>query len=250
MDRPSTTSSRSFTSGRASSATGTLTVWPASTTLPPQQIRATAKFYEELTHDRPAERVVKVCNGEACRVAGFVSCEEQLLEACGLDAPGGVGANGVRVEHVTCLGYCGLGPNVMLDNEPVSMAGEGALESVLEYARSGAPHGLNEPNNPIHMPPGRRALHPAPAVRPGRGVPPGRPRCRSLQFPGEGSRVHESPTGDRRDQVQRASGDGEEPVFRRASSWKRCHGPPRPTAASSWWSIATRGTPDPTSTRN
>lgn len=120
--------------------------------LPPQQIRATAKFYEELTHDRPAERVVKVCNGEACRVAGFAGCEKELLDACGLDAPGGVGANGVRVEHVTCLGYCGLGPNVMLDNEPVSMAGEGALESVLEYARSGLPHGLEEPNNPIHMP--------------------------------------------------------------------------------------------------
>ena len=120
--------------------------------LPPQQIRATAKFYEELSHDRPAERVIKVCNGEACRVAGFVSCEEQLLEACALDSPGGVGANGVRLEHVTCLGYCGLGPNVMLENEPVSLAGEGALESVLEYARAGAPHGLTEPNNPIHMP--------------------------------------------------------------------------------------------------
>ena len=58
----------------------------------------------------------------------------------------------MRLEHVTCLGYCGLGPNVMLDNEPVSLAGEGALESVLEYARAGAPHGLTEPNNPIHMP--------------------------------------------------------------------------------------------------
>jgi len=41
--------------------------------LPRAHIRATAKFYEELSHSTPAKHVVKVCNGEACRCAGYES---------------------------------------------------------------------------------------------------------------------------------------------------------------------------------
>ena len=120
--------------------------------LPPQHIRATAKFYEVLSHERPAKRVIKICNGEACRAAGFVESEKKIMEVCGLHDPGGIGVNGVRVEHVTCLGYCGLGPNVMVDNQPVSLAGKDSLKAVLEYARSGAAHGLSEPINQVYMP--------------------------------------------------------------------------------------------------
>jgi hypothetical protein len=41
---------------------------------------------------------------------------------------GETGAHGVRLDHVACLGYCGLGPNAMVDGLPVSMAGEGAVD--------------------------------------------------------------------------------------------------------------------------
>ena len=95
--------------------------------LPPQHVRSTAKFYEELAHDKPATRVVKVCNGEACQVAGpggggCARVEEQIGKAIGIE-PGETSDAGVRFEHVACLGYCGLGPNAMLDGKPVSARG-------------------------------------------------------------------------------------------------------------------------------
>lgn len=114
--------------------------------LAPQHIRATAKFYEELSHEKPASRVIKVCNGEACRAAGFVECENKLREAVGDDQQ-------VRVEHVTCLGYCGLGPNAMLDGQPVSLAGDGALDKAIDFAVNGSVHELEEPNNAVYLPP-------------------------------------------------------------------------------------------------
>ena len=112
--------------------------------LPPQHVRATAKFYEQLLHDKPTKHVVKVCNGEACRAAGFPACEEQLRDALDSDD--------ICVEHVTCLGYCGVGPNAMIDGQPVSLAEDGGVDQVIAYANDGAAHNMEEPTNAVYPP--------------------------------------------------------------------------------------------------
>ena len=38
--------------------------------LPPSLVRATAKFYDELSQEKPAKHTLKICIGEACRAAG------------------------------------------------------------------------------------------------------------------------------------------------------------------------------------
>jgi len=123
--------------------------------LPPAHVRSTAKFYEELSHDVAAEHEVKVCIGEACRAAPHGGCdrlEARLSEALGTGV-GEVSDDGIRLEHVACLGYCGLGPNAMVNDLPVSMQGEGAVERVVDHLRNGSSLGLEEPVNPVHLPP-------------------------------------------------------------------------------------------------
>ena len=121
--------------------------------LPPSHVRATAKFYDELGQDRPAEHSLKICIGEACRAAG---CDD-ILSRCeadlGVDA-GDVSPEGARLEHVACLGYCGLGPNAMVDGEPLSLAGKGSLEDVLDHVRGAGEHSLREPVNNVFPPAG------------------------------------------------------------------------------------------------
>ena len=119
--------------------------------LPPQHVRSTARFYEELGHDRPARRVLKLCNGEACRAAGCDAVERDVCAALDV-AMGDTGADGVRVEHVTCLGYCGLGPNAMVDGRPLSLADAAAVQRVVRDLGHDEPHGLSEPVNAIHAP--------------------------------------------------------------------------------------------------
>ena len=120
--------------------------------LPPQHVRATAKFYEELSHEKPAKHVVKLCNGEACRAAGFPVCETALMDKLSVSRMGDTSDAGIRLEHVTCLGYCGLGPNAMIDGLPVSLAGDGAIDRVVTHVVGGEGHGLTEPSNPVYLP--------------------------------------------------------------------------------------------------
>ncbi|MDA0334491.1 MAG: NAD(P)H-dependent oxidoreductase subunit E [bacterium] len=119
--------------------------------LPPSLVRATAKFYDELSQDRPAQHALKICNGEACRAAGCDAVLDHCRSVLGID-PGEVSATGTRLEHVACLGYCGLGPNAMIDDVPVSLAAHGALDAVLAYVQGGSEHGLHEPTNVVHVP--------------------------------------------------------------------------------------------------
>lgn len=119
--------------------------------LPPAHVRATAEFYDELSQATPAQRTLKICNGEACRAAGC----DALIERCETDlevSTGDVSAAGVRLEHVACLGYCGQGPNAMLDDLPVSLATPEACDAALAFARTGDRHGLEEPVNSVYRP--------------------------------------------------------------------------------------------------
>ncbi|SVD80081.1 uncharacterized protein METZ01_LOCUS432935, partial [marine metagenome] len=59
--------------------------------LPRSLVRATAKFYDELSQDRPAKHTLKVCNGEACRAAGCDAVIERCSEELGIE-PGEVSA--------------------------------------------------------------------------------------------------------------------------------------------------------------
>ncbi|MCE9590635.1 MAG: NAD(P)H-dependent oxidoreductase subunit E [Planctomycetes bacterium] len=119
--------------------------------LPPQHVRSTAKFYEELSHDKPSKHVLKVCNGEACRAAGCTSIEKTMCAEFGVEM-GQTSTDGVRVEHVACLGYCGIGPNVMIDSLPLSLANKTDIPRVIDHAHGKKPHGLTEPTNAIHLP--------------------------------------------------------------------------------------------------
>jgi formate dehydrogenase iron-sulfur subunit len=123
--------------------------------LPPAHVRATAKFYDDLSRARPAKHTLAVCNGEACRAAGcdplIAQCETRLGVSLG-----GVSNAGVRLEHVSCLGYCGSGPNAMVDGLPISLADPAAraklfahLERPLEHEE---PLDLREPINAVVRP--------------------------------------------------------------------------------------------------
>lgn len=120
--------------------------------LPPAHVRSTAKFYEELAKDVPARHEIKVCIGEACQAAGCRKIEQRLHEHFSLAKSGDVSADGVRVEHVACLGYCGLGPNAMVDGKTVSFANEAAIDSAIKAVETDSEHGLPEPVNALSFP--------------------------------------------------------------------------------------------------
>jgi formate dehydrogenase iron-sulfur subunit len=119
--------------------------------LPPSLVRATAKFYDELSQDVPTKHTLKVCTGEACRAAGGDAIIDRCEGELGFQV-GEVSSAGARLDHVACLGYCGRGPNAMIDGLPVSLSVEGALDDVLSHVQDGGDHSFCEPTNAIHPP--------------------------------------------------------------------------------------------------
>jgi formate dehydrogenase iron-sulfur subunit len=119
--------------------------------LPPAHVRATAKFYDDLSHAAPATRTVKICNGEACSVAGGRDVEAALTARLGV-GPGGTNSDGVRFEHVTCVGFCGRGPNGMVDDAPISLAAPDAVDDLVASLEAGGGVAAEPPVNAVHLP--------------------------------------------------------------------------------------------------
>lgn len=122
--------------------------------LPPAHVRSVAKFYDELRVPGAAKVNVRVCNGEACEVAGAGGCRHELSAA---DLGGDV-----EVGQVTCVGYCGSGPNALVqighDEAVVSLRGD-SLDAVIAAARAGELPSLPEPVNALYdPPPGKNVL--------------------------------------------------------------------------------------------
>ncbi len=122
--------------------------------LPLQQVRSTAKFYDELGVETGAEHVIKLCNGEACRAAGYETRMAQLYDRLGVAGMGETSAAGVRLEHVTCLGYCGSGPNAMVDGRAVSLADPASVDCLDAALGQDAQLDLPEPENRVFVPSG------------------------------------------------------------------------------------------------
>jgi NADH:ubiquinone oxidoreductase subunit E len=221
--------------------------------LPLAHVRATAKFYEETAHAVPARHVVKVCNGEACRAAPGGGCDALALR---LSAALNVGvsetsAEGTRLEHVACLGYCGLGPNVMVNGLPVSMAGSDAEARLLAHLRDGADLGLEEPRNAVHLP---AAGEPCILLRHFGGDVVALEDARRAGIYGSLERALKEMTPERghREVEASGSGGGAAPAFPPASSSARWPRPRSPTGAAALrgGQLATRGMRAPTSTRS
>jgi NADH:ubiquinone oxidoreductase subunit E len=74
-------------------------------------------YYPDL-HRRPrARHVLRLCTGEACVANGSLRLLTELNQQLDME-PGGTSADGqFTLERVYCLGNCGVGPTVMVDDQ-------------------------------------------------------------------------------------------------------------------------------------
>lgn len=111
----------------------------AATGLPAQHVRSVAEFYDALTPTDGDPSRLRVCNGEACRVAGGDALADSLAARVG----------GHSVGPVTCLGLCSQAPVLALDGRVV---GAGHADAVVAAIRTGGALSLPEPENVVHVP--------------------------------------------------------------------------------------------------
>jgi NADH-quinone oxidoreductase subunit E len=82
--------------------------------LPMAKVQHVATFYKSFGIMPSPEHSVHVCNGTSCHMRG----SQRIVDAV-RDLAGSEGVPGeFQVESVTCLGYCGSGPNLEIDGAP------------------------------------------------------------------------------------------------------------------------------------
>lgn len=80
-------------------------------------IYSTASFYSQFHLEPRGDYSVRVCTGTACHVAGADAVSEELQDELdvGLDEVTDDGQ--FTIEHVRCVGACGLAPVVTVDDD-------------------------------------------------------------------------------------------------------------------------------------
>ena len=116
--------------------------------LPAQLLRSTAEFYDELKPQAAsaATHHLQVCNGEACRAAGSDDVKQQLVSHFADRLAGKL-----EIGDVTCLGYCSSGPNLWLDQQPLSVASRDIKKTIDHYLATAA-NNFEPPQNNCYLP--------------------------------------------------------------------------------------------------
>jgi NADH:ubiquinone oxidoreductase subunit E len=86
------------------------------TEVTPAQLAGTSSFYARFRRSPVGERVIRVCHGTACHVAGARHITDELRRCLGV--PEGEDTDPARrftIDEVACVGCCSLAPVVMVD---------------------------------------------------------------------------------------------------------------------------------------
>ncbi len=81
------------------------------------EVHGVVSFYHHF-HTEPAGRhVVRVCRAEACQALGSRALEHHAKSSLGIDFHQTTSDGAITLEAVYCLGNCGCGPSVLVDDK-------------------------------------------------------------------------------------------------------------------------------------
>ena len=111
------------------------------------EVRGIVSFYSDLRTNPPANKIIQVCQAEACQATGCRSLtatlENRLDIAMGESTPG----NELALESVYCLGHCANGPTAMIDGIICTNLSSAEAESLINGNPDTAPTEIVETNN-------------------------------------------------------------------------------------------------------
>jgi NADH:ubiquinone oxidoreductase subunit E len=104
--------------------------------VPESQVVGVLSYYPDL-HAAPRGRhVVRVCLGEACVANRSRALLDDLQRFLGIGIGETTKDGRTTLERVYCLGNCGVGPTVMVDETIHGRMSSSALQSILSSSRS------------------------------------------------------------------------------------------------------------------
>jgi len=99
-------------------------------------VHGTISFYPHFRTHAPGRRIVRLCRAEACQALGARELEAHARRVLGIDF-GRTSADGaVTLEAAYCLGNCGCGPAVLVDDDELhARVTPAAFDAIVRDAR-------------------------------------------------------------------------------------------------------------------
>lgn len=95
------------------------------------QVFAVATFYHEFRLEKPAEMVLMLCRGPACRVEGMVPLRKTMERTLGISVGERTADDKFAIESSGCLGICAHPPAMLIDRDMVGRVTVEALERLI-----------------------------------------------------------------------------------------------------------------------
>ncbi len=110
----------------------------ANTEMSETKLYGVATFYSQFRLEPVGEKIIRVCHGTACHVAGADGVTETFEKRLGVK-DGETTADGkYTLESVACLGCCSLAPVVAVDDEISAKVDRTAAAELIEKLEGGA----------------------------------------------------------------------------------------------------------------
>ena len=92
-------------------------------------------FYPDFRQEPPGRHVIKLCRAEACQARGARAVEAAMVQALGTKMDSTRADGACTLEPVYCLGLCAIGPNALVDGEPVAALNEAGIAELAQRLR-------------------------------------------------------------------------------------------------------------------
>jgi NADH:ubiquinone oxidoreductase subunit E len=99
--------------------------------LPESKVYETASFYDLINMKKPAGLVIKVCSGTHCTVLDARKIVEEIESRLHIKA-GDENHPRIKLEIISCLGRCGDGPVVVINDKAYKRVAVNMIEEILE----------------------------------------------------------------------------------------------------------------------
>ncbi len=94
------------------------------------EVHGVISFYHDFRRSPAGRHVVKLCRAESCQARGGAAIEQAAQARFGVGM-GETRADGaLSLEPVYCLGLCAIGPNALVDGQPVAALDPAKLDAI------------------------------------------------------------------------------------------------------------------------
>ncbi len=81
------------------------------------EVHGVISFYHHFRTHPPGRHIVRICRAEACQALGARALEAHAKKTLGVDFHETTKDGAITLEAVYCLGNCGCGPSVLVDDD-------------------------------------------------------------------------------------------------------------------------------------